>query len=263
MNKQRQEIYSFRSELLHCDDPILLAKEIIFNVCSLMAETYLIDPSSDDLWKIEEYKKALMMHFPVTFDSQDFVNNKDISEIEEKATEKINQAFDEKLKYQKDLIAQVNTEEKATKILKEVVRSLLVRKIDDLWQAHLLSIDHLRSDVSLRSIGQKDPLVEFKHEAFHSFELFSKKLKMDVSADLFRFEMISPEQKKLQDTIKDLQLHTNQSFIPQPQTTQNSSERPQEAPIKAPIEVGPKIGRNDYCPCNSGKKFKKCCGKES
>jgi preprotein translocase subunit SecA len=66
----------------------------------------------------------------------------------------------------------------------------MVRRIDHLWQEHLLSIDHLRSDVHMRTVGQKDPLLEFKHESFTLFQSFSEKLRQEIARDLFRFEMM-------------------------------------------------------------------------
>lgn len=254
MNKQRQEIYAFRNELLTTDDPVSLANEIIFNVCSLIAERYLIDKNVEGNWNISEFKKELMIIFPVTFEN-DFDEKANLEEIEKIAAEKIISTFEEKLKYQIKIIQSNNeSEEKAQNVIKEVVRSLLIRKIDELWQEHLLEIDHLRSDVHVRAFGQKDPLIEFKQEAFRLFDLFSQNLKMEVSKDIFRFEMISPEQKKLKDAIGELQLHTQKSFVEDPI---------EDIPVEEskPIIAAPKVGRNDDCPCGSGKKYKKCCFK--
>ncbi len=74
-------------------------------------------------------------------------------------------------------------------VLREVVRSLLIRNIDRLWQEHLLQIDHLRTEVHLRSVGQKDPLLEFKHEAFALFDSLTLRMKQEIAHALFKFEM--------------------------------------------------------------------------
>lgn len=247
MNKQRQEIYSFRSELLHSDDPILLAKEILYNVCDLMANRYIEKNNLDD------YKKALIELFPVSFEPNYF-SSQNPEEIKQMAADKIIKIFDEKLLLQSEIVNELK-DHFETDILKEVIRNLIVRKIDSLWQEHLLAIDHLRSDVHLRVVGQKDPLIEFKHEAFYLFDLFSQKLKIEISKDLFRFEMVSPSQKRMQDMLSKLQLHTQKSFI------SNEAEEPPQEP--RPIISEPRIGRNDDCPCGSGKKHKKCCGKSN
>src|SRR5690606_24272740 len=81
----------------------------------------------------------------------------------------------------------------ALPVLNEVVRSILLRNIDKLWQDHLLSIDHLRTEVNMRVVGQKDPLLEFKHEAFALFDTFSSDLKLQIGHALFKFEMMPPQ----------------------------------------------------------------------
>ena len=157
-----------------------------------------------------------MEEFPINFDHLDIKENDKLEQIEEKTVDLVLNAYEEKLNYQKEIIKTINpsnNDEKALNIIKEVIRSVLIRKIDEAWQKHLLHIDHLRSDVSLRAIGQRDPLIEFKHEAFKLFSEFSQKLKIETSLDLFRFEMVPPERQKLQDTISKLQMHTQKSFV--------------------------------------------------
>ena len=82
----------------------------------------------------------------------------------------------------------------------------MIRKIDHLWIEHLLTIDHLRTDVHMRTVGQKDPLLEFKHESFALFDSFSKRLRLEISRDLFRFEMLpqQSQEKRLEQTAAHL-----------------------------------------------------------
>jgi preprotein translocase subunit SecA len=152
------------------------------------------------------------------------------------------------------------------RILLEVLRNLMIRKIDQQWQDHLLSIDHLRAEIQLRSVGQKDPLLEFKHEAFHLFESFSKKVKLEIARDLFKFEIVQPQRSRVEETSSQLQMDTHRSFLPEQEeileTKEESTETTSEEPSKpSPIvSAAPKIERNAACPCGSGKKYKKCCG---
>ena len=83
-----------------------------------------------------------------------------------------------------------------------------------MWQEHLLKMDHLRSDVTLRAVGQRDPLMEFKRDAFEMFNALSDKLKADIAHDLFRFEIII-RMPKIEETLKNLQLETNRSLAPE------------------------------------------------
>ncbi len=262
MNKQRQEIYSFRHDLLHTENPIETAKDIIENIITSKATEYFIDKTNEAAWRPKEFREFLVTNFPVSFDEAIFDDEYiQIEDIEKIAVDKIISAFDEKLKIQTITISQMHPdqqEEKIEKVLFEVIKNIMIRKIDKLWQEHLLQIDHLRSDVSLRAFGQKDPLVEFKHEAFMLFNEFHQNLNIEITSDLFRFEMVSPEQQRLQETIKDLQMHTQKSFVPQP--AEENNPQAEETPSSSPITTETKINRNATCPCGSGKKYKKCCG---
>ncbi len=180
MNKQRQEVYSFRNEILFADLTIPIAEDLLAAVAAQMGYN----------------KEALTAHFPVNFDDVDFA----VEGFEAKVTEKISAALQQKLFYQRQLLSSFRPEltdaEKAQGVLSEVIRNLMVRKIDQLWQEHLLHVDHLRSDVHMRTVGQKDPLLEFKHESFALFESFSKRLREEITRDLFRFEMMPQPQQR-------------------------------------------------------------------
>lgn len=187
MNRQRQEVYAFRGELLHAQSPVAIAEELIEMVTVSLAV-------EDD----EAYRKALMNHFPVLFDENFFTEEGETTpeEKKKKAIQKIVQAFQLKLQHQRMLVSKFRPDlqdpEKLQGVLEEVIRNLMTRRIDQLWQEHLLAIDHLRSDVHMRSIGQKDPLLEFKHESFALFQAFSERLRQEITRDLFRFEMMAP-----------------------------------------------------------------------
>jgi preprotein translocase subunit SecA len=202
----------------------------------------------------------------------------DIEELEKMASEKITEAFAEKIAREEGKIAELEAKGIRTKgsPTHGVLRHLMVRKIDQLWQEHLLMMDHLRADVNLRAVGQRDPLTEFKHEAFAMFDELSHRLRAEIGQDLFRFEIIPPAIQDLEKMMSQLQLERNRSLVSEmeqapPQALaigQGEAEEEQEpgfAPSEAaeklaPITVTPKIGRNDDCPCGSGKKYKKCCG---
>jgi len=199
MNKQRQEVYAFRNELLFAEKPIEIAEDILQAVVSHMGAPYL----QEKTFSAENFAAALMNHFPVRLETDDCNEDK-------KAAEKIISAFRQKLLFQRELLVQYRPElsdaEKAQNVLGEVIRNLMARKIDQLWQEHLLHIDHLRSDVHMRSVGQKDPLLEFKHESFSLFEAFSIRLREEIARDSFRFEMVSQShQQKLQEALSKVQ----------------------------------------------------------
>lgn len=257
MNKQRQEIYAFRNDLIQSDKTMEIAEDIIKEACSIMVHQFF-PQTKEKLWNIKGYLKWLMEHFPVTFEEKLF-ENKAANEVEKISAEKVLGAFQDKLQAQKELILKMNPQETNTdNLLNEVVRSLLTRKIDQLWQEHLLAIDHLRNDVNLRAHGQKDPLIEFKQEAFQLFANLSQRLALEMSKDLFRFEMISSEQKRrLEDALKEMRMTKDESLSLEADDKKTDPEEKQQKTITA----SPKTGRNETCSCGSGKKFKKCCGK--
>lgn len=172
MNKQRQEVYAFRNDLLFVEKPMQLAEEILESV----ARRFMAD------------KVALAATFPIAFEE---------NASEQAIIDAVLSSFQQKIFFQRQLLSsfrpELNEAEKAQNVLHEVIRNLMVRKIDQLWQEHLLHIDHLRSDVHMRTVGQKDPLLEFKQESFALFEAFSIRLREEIARDLFRFEMM-PQQ---------------------------------------------------------------------
>jgi len=267
MNKQRQEIYAFRNEVLHVEDVEALATELIESVVGTASQQFLKNRGEAGAWEPEGYRQWLMHHFPVSFDEGAFDNDyMEVAEMEQMAVDKITTAFKEKLARENSKFPP--GEKRHTH---EAVRNLMIRKIDHLWQEHLLVMDHLRTDVNLRTVGQRDPLMEFKHESFGLFDEFSRTLRSEIAQDLFRFEMVARPLPTIEQLLSVLRLETNRSLVPNleamvaQQPGQNGHPAPKQMQEEAPpqpVVVGPKVGRNDLCPCGSGKKYKKCCGKD-
>ncbi len=200
MNKQREEIYSFRNEVLHIENSLSLAREILESICIQMCHRFFSSRNTEGGWNPEGYTQWLHTHFPLTFDPKEFDNDYlQLEDIEQLATEKILEAFEQKIEHESQKIQQTQSLfvsadlDSAEKVLCQVVRGLLIRIIDRLWQEHLLHIDHLRSEVHLRAVGQKDPLMEFKHEAFALFDRLSLEIKQEIAHALFKFTMVMPE----------------------------------------------------------------------
>lgn len=207
MNKQREEIYAFRNECIHISNPLLTAQEILEHVCMDMSLEYFKGRSNGPEWNPQGYRQALVNNFPVTFESKEFENDHlTVEEFEKLSSDKVLEAFKHKIEHQKRAIESMHrsmnpnstNEVNSEAIIGEVVRNMLIRTIDARWQEHLLHIDHLRTEVSVRSIGQKDPLLEFKHEAFALFDHLSREIKLEIAHALFKFEMMMPEQQPTQ-----------------------------------------------------------------
>ncbi len=201
MNRQRTEIYAFRGDVLKAEDSLALAEEVLESLCIETSHRFFSQRSEENGWDPEGYREWLMSHFPLNFDPSDFDNDYlTLEEIQDKAVEKTLSAFRQKINHEINLLERVAPLLASTAplappqtILQEIIRSILIRTIDKWWQDHLLRIDHLRTEVGLRVVGQKDPLLEFKQEAFFLFEHLSSKIKEEIAHSLFRFTLAIPK----------------------------------------------------------------------
>lgn len=275
MNKQRQEVYLFRNDILNTGDIEGLSIQLLENVCQQAADKFFKNRGEEGGWDPEGYRQFMIGHFPVNFPEGYFDDDlADVEELEKRASKKIIEAFKNKLVAENSKVPAKTLVDTPMLPAHEAVRNLMIRKIDQLWQEHLLRMDHLRSDVNLRTVGQRDPLMEFKHDAFLFFDEFSRTLRSEAAQDLFRFEIITRPFPSLQEVLAGLQLETTRSFIPELDQTAKQqistnqaevdemAEEPRSGKLQ-PILVDAKPGRNTNCPCGSGKKYKKCCGIQS
>lgn len=197
MNKHRSEVYSFRNELLTEEDVFSKAEDIITDACSFATSEFFA--AHGNQWDAAAFSNHLMRYFPITFEPAIFgLEFKSIEEVETIAAEKVVEVFKQKMEHEARTIMMLQKEAKQQVdpryVLRDVIRSILLKNVDQLWQDHLHNIDHLRTEVGMRAHGQKDPLMEFKHEAFALFDTFSKDLKLKTAGDVFRFGMVGPNQ---------------------------------------------------------------------
>ncbi len=261
MNKQRQEIYSFRNEILHTDDLMPLVRNLFQQVCQTFAAEAFQSRSQEGRWNPEAFRQQLINHFPVSFEEGAFDDDhSSAEELEQKATDKIIEAFEHKFAAQTSNAARSNPQLDAMKMGNNAIRGVMLQKIDQLWQEHLLTMDHLRSEVSLRTIAQRDPLLEFKHEAFKLFHELTGSLNSEIARNLFRFEIAAYHPSLFQDLLKQISLETNRMIFDGIPAQEEAPPQEPPKPAGIPIISPPKIGRNDDCPCKSGRKYKKCCG---
>jgi preprotein translocase subunit SecA len=262
MNKQRQEIYSFRNELLHTENLLPLTRNLIQQVCEQLASEHFQSRSHEGLWNPEAFRTHLISLFPVSFDVGYFDDDhSSVEEIEERAAKKIIEAFEHKFTSEVAKARAANPHINAELIGQNAIRGVMTSKVDQLWQEHLLTMDYLRSEVSLRTVGQKDPLIEFKHEAFKLFHDLTSHLYVETARNLFKFEITTLHSGLFQELLQQISLESNRMiFDGFPNSQEESPQEEPPAPAGIPINAPPKIGRNDFCPCKSGKKYKKCCG---
>jgi preprotein translocase subunit SecA len=162
--------------------------------------------------------------------------------------------------------------------LREVERYTILSAIDKLWQEHLYEMDSLRYSIGLRAHGQRDPLIEYKAEAFKIFEELMVNIKTEICHNIFRSASSLVAFENFLRNVPQRTTHQSTSAFGGSTTGSDSaaqqgrggapkqgsdivSEAAAAMEKAKPVRAGPKVGRNDPCPCGSGKKFKQCCGK--
>ena len=141
-------------------------------------------------------------------------------------------------------------EEISPEIMRELENLVMLKVVDNHWMEHLDAMDMLREGVGLRAYGQKDPLVEYKFEAFDMFEAMIEAIEDDVVKYMYRVNVISQPSMTMDDPLENATMNNP------------TVDTPEEEAVKQPVvNKGPEVGRNDPCPCGSGKKYKNCCGK--
>lgn len=208
MNKHRSEIYTYRDSILMTDDTLPLASNILVEFTEILCRRFHEEYSADKSLSIERLGELLMSHMPITLSSE--ITPPMNTETFELIKNQVVSTFKEKLKAEAGIISVMQRlsgkDIDPLTVLIDVIRSILLRAIDKRWQNHLLSIDHLRTEVSMQTVAQKDPLQEFKHEAFHLFHDFSMDVKKEITHGLFAFTIMVPDAKEVQKQISQMEL---------------------------------------------------------
>ena len=227
MNEQRKIIYNQRREIINDEDVDNLVVDMMDIFVEDFIQNNIPNLSEFDDKKKEEFKEKLQTNLNIEFDFSKFakLENLQISDIKDEIKTLIDRNINlKKTKYTNEIFSFAQ-------------KSLLLQILDKSWKEHLLSLDHLRQGISLRAYGQKDPLNEYKQEAFLMFEEMMQGIRFNISKILSFIEIKSDVPK------------------PESENLDNPEKRQENSENK-------KIPRNAICPlCNSGKKYKRCCGK--
>jgi preprotein translocase subunit SecA len=271
MNKQREVIYALRNETLETSEPRKLIFEIVDQVVPERVHEHLESPDGG-----EPNYDGLLQWVNTTFPlGLTRVGAKlDTRNVEENAqflVDKIKQSYEQKISHEE------------SEAVAGLERYILLNAIDRLWQEHLYAMDGLREGIYLRSYGQKDPLVEYKTEAFEMFSQLMASINNEVLSNLFRsttnlmaFEQfLATLPFNIPQTPEGQPMHRTQP-LPRAQSGpvpgrenlglarhdgEGNGEGELELVIPASRREAVKVGRNDPCPCGSGKKYKNCCGR--
>ena len=220
------------------------------------------DPStgSERGWNLKEVYETVRTIFSVSQEDRDKIlhmgSNGDSKLEDVEAREKLVKFILEKAKseyiaMEEQVKGMAQTEEEGEKMMKQIEKSVLLRSIDNLWVEHLVAIDYLRTGIGLRGYGQRDPLVEYKKETYHMFNSLLAGIQKEVVYSIFKVTA----GLNLAPTVM-----ANDKMVMKG-AQKSASDTPGSVKGKERNEEGEKVGRNDPCPCGSGKKYKKCCGK--
>ncbi|MGZ8489766.1 MAG: preprotein translocase subunit SecA [Candidatus Binatia bacterium] len=274
MNKQREVIYGFRDEIIRAEDVQDRLMDIMEEVVIQKVMQFTSEETSDD-WNIRALADWVNLTFPLGMPEEEMLKAAN-SATEHPTPDSIYDGLTPAQFALCIFISDAVRNAYKLKIsfenpdaLKHVERQTILNAIDKLWQEHLYGMDSLRNSIGLRAYGQRDPLIEYKGEAFKMFEELMVSIKTEICRNIFlsassllafeNFLRKLPQQTLHQETSAFGESGANAGS---PSAGGDMVKEASEAFNKAkPVKTGPKVGRNDPCPCGSGKKYKQCCGK--
>ena len=241
MNKQREVIYTQRREVLSGDDNRSIINDMIGDLVDGVADAFaqVKIPSEDWAWTEFNERVAELFNLRLEWDDQDRVDlTRDM--------------LAEKLKSEVQAAYQRQIERNGEEQMCQLERIILLQIVDSHWKDHLLNMDHLKEGIGLRGYGQKNPLDEYKKEGFKLFLSMVENVKEQTVGTLLRVQVVRDDEvarMEEEQRRREQEMQLNRGA---------AGEEPNRKPIRRKDE---KIGRNAPCPCGSGKKYKKCCGR--
>jgi preprotein translocase subunit SecA len=260
-NDQRKHVYEQRRELMEAADVSENIKGIRHDVVNELIDTYIPPASYHETWNIDGLMQALHGEFGLNLPINDWIA-KDENLDEESIRARIIEQF-ETLYATKEALA-------GPEVMRQFERSIMLQVLDSHWKEHLAAMDQLRQGIHLRGYAQKDPKQEYKREAFEMFAKMLQGLMRDVIGILTKVEIRAREEvetfeERRRDVATTKQQQIHESVSAYEDTAAGEAAPSPASPNQAPpfVRKIPKVGRNESCPCGSGKKYKHCHGKLS
>jgi preprotein translocase subunit SecA len=238
MNQQREVIYKQRREALKGSDLKSSFMDMIHEKAKEIAHEFADESMLPEEWDLKGLNKTVFKQFNFKF------NSFDGDTLDTLTREKLSQLiYDSALKVYDEKEAIIGSDD-----FRHLERIVMLQTVDNLWKDHLFSMDHLKEGIGLRGYAQQNPLIVYKKEGFDMFQAMISRVKEEALGILFRIQISEP------DKINDLRQPAKQDLV-----YSSGDDAPQKKkPVKRDAQ---KTGRNAPCPCGSGKKYKKCCGK--
>lgn len=247
-NDQRKVIYEQRNGLLDEGDIKETIDVVRDDVLTDTIDQYIPPESLEEMWDVPGLEERLKSDFQVDLPLQKWLEDDDKlyeETLRERITEAVDQAYAEK--------------EKAVgpDVLRHFEKAIMLQTLDGLWKEHLAAMDHLRQGIHLRGYAQKNPKQEYKRESFELFSEMLENLKSDVIG------ILSKVQVRAESEVEAMERKRREQESAPKQFQHESPNEAEDQKSSTVTRQQPKVGRNDPCPCGSGKKYKQCCGKLS
>ena len=283
MNKQRQAVYGMRRQLIEGKDQRDRILDMVRGILGTSLEIRAPEGTHPNTWDLDGLKSDVLNSFGVTLETSE-LDDKERDELEEYVFGRLEKRYEEKE-------AMLGAEGAA--IMRETERVIMLNVIDNQWKDHLLSMDHLKEGIGLRGYGQKDPLVEYKKESFTLFQAMMDRIEDETVKFLYFMQPYQETQhaplaffdegpdeseepiaadgnrasngsgtdhRAAQDAFEDFTRTIQRKKDKELAQLQFVGGDGSASAVKQPVVKGARVGRNDACPCGSGKKYKKCCG---
>jgi len=248
-NDQRKVIYEQRNELLDEGDISETIAAIREDVISSVVDEYIPPQSLEEMWDVSGLEERMRADFAVDLPIKTWLENDD-KLYEEKLRERILGEVVDAYEQKEAVVGE--------QVLRQFEKAVMLQNLDSHWKEHLAAVDHLRQGIHLRGYAQKNPKQEYKRESFALFSEMLEALKVEVITILARVKVQAEE-----DVQKVEEQRRQADDVPKNFEHEDATAAPEEASdqVRTQVREGAKVGRNDPCPCGSGKKYKQCHGK--
>lgn len=239
MNKQREVVYSQRRFILGGSNLKENVLEMTEDIVEEMVDRFIDEKTHFEDWDIKAMEENLWGQFGLKFDLAELpAGEQNRTGVEDHILDAVKAQYD-------------NRELEITpEVMRELEKFIMLQSVDNQWKDHLLSMDHLKDGIGLRGYGQRDPLKEYQKEGYELFLQMSHRIKAESVRNLFLVKIATHNELDELTTARDQEMNTLHENLTKGSATPTTKKRSEE-----------KIGRNAPCPCGSGKKYKKCCGK--
>ena len=254
-NDQRKVIYEQRNELLDEGEISGTIEAIREDVVNGILDQYIPPQSLEEMWDIPGLEERFKAEFLTDMPVQKWLDEDD-KLYEEKLRERVLEEVDAAYKRKEEIVG--------PDVIRQFEKAVMLQNLDSHWKEHLAAMDHLRQGIHLRGYAQKNPKQEYKRESFELFTEMLEALKVEVVTILSKVQVKAQEDVEAVEEQRRQADNTPKNFEHESASEPTSEPEPVPAVASAaPQRQGPKVGRNDACPCGSGKKYKQCHGKLS